>query len=58
MSNKIIKMLKKLETIFEKDDNVLYKNDLLTKIRVLRNSPDGLVSLNEAAEFGKKMIRI
>jgi hypothetical protein len=58
VSNKIIKMLKKLETIFEKDDNVLYKNDLLTKIRVLRNSPDGLVSLNEAAEFGKKMIRI
>ncbi len=49
MSNKIIKMLKKLETILEND------YDLLTQIRVLRNSPDGLVSLGEAVEFGKKM---
>jgi hypothetical protein len=52
MSNNIIKMLKKLETILEKDYDV---NELLMKLRVFRNSPDGLVSLGEAAEFGKKM---
>ena len=51
--NKLI-MLKKLETIPEKDYDVTYVNNLLTKIRGLRSSTDGLVSLNEAVEFGKK----
>ena len=47
-----------LETILEKDYDVPYVNELLNKIRLLRISPDRLASLNEAAEFGKKMLRM